>query len=392
MTLAADLPRTDWGRVLLLWAAGLGAAAQYGKVSVIYDQLGAVWPGAGPAVAFAVSLVGAVGVLLGVVAGVLVARIGYVRALIGALWLGAAMSAWQATLPSFGWFLVSRVVEGLSHLPIVVAAPTLIAGLSARRDAGLTMSLWGSFFGMAYAILVFGGLPLARAAGVSGLFAAHALTMAALAIAVQAAVPRRPSRPAAIPGPADLLRHHGRIYGSPWIGAAGIGWLFYTFCYIGLLTLLPPYIAPEWRAPVVGAMPLVSIVVSLTLGVVLLRRHDAVTVGLFGFFAGAAAAGALILWPGSPAICLALAGALGLVQGAGFAAVPQLNAETADRAAAYGAMAQTGNIGNTLGTPVLALVLALAGHAVGMAFAAAVLLIGAAAHIALARARAVSKT
>ena len=58
----------------------------------------------------------------------------------------------------------------------------------------------------------------------------------------------------------------------------------------------------------------------------------------------------------------ALAGALGLVQGASFAAVPQLNATAAHQSQAYGAVAQTGNLGNTLGTPVMLAVLGVAGY------------------------------
>ena len=64
---------TNWRLVWLLWAAGLGAAAQYGKIAVIFDRLDTVYPTAGPALGFAVSLVGAVGIVLGVVAGVFVA-------------------------------------------------------------------------------------------------------------------------------------------------------------------------------------------------------------------------------------------------------------------------------------------------------------------------------
>ena len=70
------MDRTNWILVWLLWGAGLGAAAQYGKISVIFDQLPGVYPTAGAALGFAVSLVGAVGIVLGIVAGVFVARIG----------------------------------------------------------------------------------------------------------------------------------------------------------------------------------------------------------------------------------------------------------------------------------------------------------------------------
>ena len=40
---------TSFLRVFALWAAGLGAAAQYGKMSVIFDLLPDIYPQAGAA-------------------------------------------------------------------------------------------------------------------------------------------------------------------------------------------------------------------------------------------------------------------------------------------------------------------------------------------------------
>ena len=49
---------TRWGLVLVIWAAGLGAAAQYGKISVVFDRMGGLYPLAGGSIAFTVSLGG----------------------------------------------------------------------------------------------------------------------------------------------------------------------------------------------------------------------------------------------------------------------------------------------------------------------------------------------
>jgi nitrate/nitrite transporter NarK len=67
-----------------------------------------------------------------------------------------------------------------------------------------------------------------------------------------------------------------------------------------------------------------------------------------------------------------LSAALGIVQGASFAAIPELNATPEDRARAAGAVAQLGNLGTTTGTPVLAALLAGAGPP-GLALAAVTL-------------------
>ena len=378
------MQKTSWGLVFALWGAGLGAAAQYGKFSVIYDQLPQVYPAAGAALGFVVSVVGFVGIVFGIVAGLLVARIRYRRALLAALWAGAALSVFQAFLPPLPWMLASRMLEGLSHLAIVVAAPTLIAQLAAPKDRGLALTLWGTFFGVAFAILTWGGVPLVLIAGIPALLAAHGLYMAVFAVflarrlkALEVGTP-----PAVSFG--QVLRDHGTIYASPNISAPALGWLFYTFCFVSILTVLPPFLEPAYRAAVMGAIPLVSIIVSMTLGIALLRVMSAVSVVLIGF-AGSALA-MLWLWavPGAPVACIALAGAMGLVQGASFAAVPQLNARPAQQAQANGAMAQMGNLGNTLGTPVMALALGGLGYAALPAVAGGAFVLGGAVHIGLA--------
>jgi len=379
---------TSFLRVFALWAAGLGAAAQYGKMSVIFDLLPGLYPEAGAALGFLVSLVGGVGILLGVVAGLVVARIRYRRALLSALWLGAGISAFQALTPSFGWMLASRLLEGVSHLAIVVAAPTLIAQISAPKDRGFTLTLWGTFFGVAFAILAVAGRPLALSWGLPALFAAHALYMAACAVFLAASLRRLPAEQPQTPfSLSQMVRDHVTIYRSPFLAAPAAGWLFYTFSFVSILTVLPPYLDPALRAPVMAAMPLTSIAVSMTLGVVLLRRMPAVQVVQWGF--GLSALTMVWLWlsPGAPMACIALAAAMGLIQGASFAAVPQLNHGAAAQAQSNGAVAQMGNLGNSIGTPVMALGLATFGASALPLLAGAAFMMGLAIHLLLDAAR-----
>ena len=379
-------PVTSWGLSLALVGSGVGAAAQYGKFSVIFDLLPEVYPSAGTTLGFVVSLVGFVGIVLGVVAGLVVARIGYRRAILGALWVGAAVSFAQAFLPPLAGMLALRVLEGASHLAIAVAAPTLIARLSAPQHRAFCLTLWGTFFGVAFALLAWLGRPLALNAGLPALFAAHGLYMAGFARYLGARL--TPMTGAEVPEPLSLgqvLRDHGKIYRSPHIAAPAAGWLFYTFSFVSILTVLPPYLAPEARGLIMGAMPLMSIAVSMTAGVILLRVMSAVQVVELGFVLCVLCMVWLWMAPGAPLACLALAGAMGLIQGASFAAVPQLNAKPAQQAQANGAMAQMGNIGNTSGTPIMAAALAGMGYSAlpllaGLAFVAGItahLLLGA---------------
>lgn len=113
------------------------------------------------------------------------------------------------------------------------------------------------------------------------------------------------------------------------------------------------------------AMPLVSIAVSLTLGVWLLGRMPAVHLVQAGYAAAILAAfGLWLTWAGplAPGFALGIAASLGIVQGASFAALAQLNPEPEDRAKAAGAIAQLGNLGTTSGTPLLVWAMEKAGH------------------------------
>ncbi|MFZ1480034.1 MAG: MFS transporter, partial [Paracoccaceae bacterium] len=87
-----------------------------------------------------------------------------------------------------------------------------------------------------------------------------------------------------------------------------------------------------------------------------------------------------------------LSAALGIVQGASFAAIPELNATADTRARASGAVAQLGNLGTTTGTPLLAALLAGAGPWALVVAALALCAAGVVAHSVQARRRQLRST
>lgn len=340
--------------VLALWAAGLGAAAQFAKIVVIFPELQAHYGETGAASGYLVSLISVVGMALGMVAGVIAIQLGVRRLLLAGLYLGVAVSAWQATLPGFEWMLASRLLEGVSHLAIVVTAPTLIAQFSAQRHQGKALTLWGSYFGVAFAGIALAAPHIIRITGLGGLSSVHAVYMALCALLLTIVLPKEDRSGAPRwPSLRNILRRHLTAYASPFIAAPALGWLFYTLTFVSMLAILPPMVDPEMRTFVTAAMPLSSIVSSMTIGNILLRYMSAVSVIVTGFSTAIALVLVLlIVGPGSW-LFIALFACLGLVQGATFAAVPELNSSLEDRALANGGIAQTGNIGNALGTPAL---------------------------------------
>ena len=351
--------------VLAVWAAGLGAAAQFGKISVLFATLQGLYAGQGAvALGLVVSVVGMVGLIFGTTAGLMVARIGPKRAIVAGLAMGAAMSALQSLLPSYPLMIASRIVEGVSHLAIVVVGPTLIAEVATNRFRGLAMTLWSSFFGVTYTVLALGAPAVIAWGGAPAVFVGHAGWMAGMAVVLAAVLPRDPpGQPIRDNG--NIIAQHIEIYRSPRLSAPAMGFFCYTFLYVAILTLLPPETPVTHRALIAAGMPLISIAVSLTLGVWLLSRISAVQLVQWGYLAAAPAFVVLALFWGQGAGMLAaglwLSASLGIVQGASFSSIPELNLTANDRARAAGAVAQLGNLGTTTGTPLLAYLLATAG-------------------------------
>ncbi|MGJ8569747.1 MAG: MFS transporter [Hoeflea sp.] len=375
--------------VLALWGAGLGAAAQFAKIVVIFPEMQAHYAETGALSGYLVSLISVMGMVLGLVAGIIAIHIGVRRLLLSGLYLGAAVSAWQATLPGFEWMLASRLLEGVSHLAIVVTAPTLIAQLTTQRHQAMALTLWGTFFGVAFAIIALIAPVIFQSLGLGGLAALHAIYIAAIAVLLTVTLPSE-ARNAAPPRPSlkDIARRHLAVYSSPFIAAPALGWLFYTLTFVSMLTILPSMVDPALRGFVATTMPLASIVSSMTIGNAMLRHLTAVVVIIIGFAIAIALMLVFMITGPDPWLFIAIFAALGLVQGATFAAVPQLNASFPDRALANGGIAQAGNIGNALGTPVM-LAVATTGVAAGLpamligCYAAAIF-----AHLAMARSRA----
>ncbi len=345
-------------RVLVLWLAGLCAAAQFAKVGLFIPELQSLYPETESAIGFLITLISFAGAVLGLIAGMLVGRSGPRIILLTGMILGCLLSLAQSLILPLGMVLISRVLEGASHLAIVVAAPMLIAQHSSDRMRPAAMTLWGSFFGVSFMLTAWLGLPLVEAKGLQALLFAHAILTGITALLVWLVIPKTTlqlhtdthTQPLSL---TSIYQQHKNAWRSPFIAAPASGWLFYTITFVALLAILPGLMQSDQRAFVATTMPMASIASSMTIGIVLLLRFTAVQVLNIGFAISICIAVILMILPNSPVVCISLFAALGLVQGASVAAIPELNPIAAKQALAYGAFAQAGNIGNLCGTPLL---------------------------------------
>ena len=340
-----DAARTDWRLVILLWVAGLLAAAQFAKVSLVLKDVARFFQSDLAGVAPIASVVGVIGIVFGVMAGAFVTRLGARRVILWALIGGGALSLFQAIGLGFTTMMALRIFEGISHLALVVAAPTLMVRVSAPQDHSVVMGLWATFFGVSFAISAVVLPALVALGGLKLVWAVHGVLMLVIAGCLAPFLPKGTRSAVQI----QWVAEHRLIYSSPRLVAPALGFFWHTLMFVALLTFLPAQV-PVWVAVL---LPLLSLVG--TFGAGFLARWIAPDrIAVAGFLATAALA---LIGFGASVPTLLLFVFIGLVPGASFAAIPHFNTAPEDVARAQGAVAQLGNIGTASGTPLYAMAL-----------------------------------
>ncbi|NIY79580.1 MFS transporter [Celeribacter sp. HF31] len=374
--------------IFFLWITGIFAAGQFAKVAVAFPLFRALYPGLGPKLGFLISALSVMGLVFGLFAGMILSRYGFRKLLMLALGLGGALSLFQASQPAFGLMLASRVLEGASHLMIVVAAPTLIGQIAPPRFRNTAMALWSTVFAVAFAVFSWLGLPLAERFGLPVLLMVHGGLLWTMALILSRRLPPVVRRePVAALRLREIMAKHVTAYSSPAIAAPAAGWLFYAMAFVALVTVFPDFVSMDQRGVISGVMPLAALSVSMTLGITLLRFVSPIAVLVSGFSIAAILALCLGLGGGQAWIAVAMIASLGFVQAGSFASIPVLNATHEDQSLANGALAQTGNAGNLIGTPLLLWLVERFGLSGLVGFACVVFCSGALVHLGLARLR-----
>lgn len=361
--------RTRWLPVIVLLACGVAAAMMFAKIATIFVPVRDYFGSNDVLIGLAISLPGLLACVLGVTAGVLVGELGARRVLLTCMAAGAALSLVQGLALPLWLFLLTRVLEGAAHLGVVIAAPVLIIALSAPRQRGLVMAIWGSFFGLAFAIAGWVAPAIAASGGPTLVFIAHGLLMTVLLALAAVLLPRT------IGAPVGAGRLTWRRFGAEHVESyrnlrsflPGSVFVWHTLMYTSLVTFVPLFGRPQDVGILLIWMPLASIVGTLVAGVAVRFIPRPAVIVLTGY--ALVAALTLTLWwaiAGSVdivAIALVLMGFSGLIQGGAFTLIPALSTVPAVNARANGVLTQLGNLGNLLGSPLFAAV--LAGSAVG---------------------------
>ena len=151
MTEAAAAPRTRWGIVWLLFAAGVISAMQIGKVPPALPDL---------RVDLAIGMVGAswiaaiftvLGAMIGIGAGAVSDRLGHRNIVIGSIVCVGLGSLLGAMTDSLSLLLLTRVLEGAGYIGILVSVPSFTVEASRREDYDFTLGIITPFLPFGFA-------------------------------------------------------------------------------------------------------------------------------------------------------------------------------------------------------------------------------------------------
>lgn len=387
--------QTDWGVIAVLFIAGLVAAMQFGKVAPVMSDVQATFELGLVGAGFAVSVLGLIGLVFGVAAGAVVAAIGLKRALLIALFGGALMAALGAIAPNGTIYLASRLAEGFSHLLVVVAAPALMMAHSNRKDMPFVLAIWGCFFGFGFGLMSLVAPAIVNFGGWRALMGIHAVAVGITGIALVLVLARSGYSEDTFPLPkfSGLVAAHEKLYrsGAPLLLA--VLFAAYTLPFLAVLTFLGRYLVEVqgWSASATGSfiagMTLVNLAATLSAGA-LVRGGITLRLAMIVSFLALAASVAVIFLSGlgDSVIIVATIVAMivfGLMPGFVFVTVPSVAPDASSAAMTYGGIAQFGNLGTFLGTPMFAFAYGMAGWQGGVMFIGLVCIAGIAATLAL---------
>ncbi len=350
---------TDWGRITLVYAAGILGAMQTGLIAPLVPDLER---DLGVSLAFMgwmLSVVTGISAVLGTFAGGWSERMGHMRAIKGGLVVMAAVGVAGALTDTGPGLLAGRVVLGFGYLAVVVAGPPAVMRLARPRDLGFALALWGAFVPVGIALaegLV--GVFLDRL-GWRGLFWGNAAILAAAAVVALAVL--KDDRPTAARA---AMAPVWTVFGMKGPLLLMLAFGSFTFTFMILAGMVPAYLH-EGRGVAAGDAGSIVAVATLfgipgTLGAGFLIRRGAAParLALVGLVVPAIASIVLFL-PGLPVSAMTLATVVaflagGMIPAATYALLPLVAPDPRDFAPVNGLLTQIGSAGTLLGPPLFA--------------------------------------
>ncbi len=364
-------PHTPWQTIALLYLAGALAALQYAKVPLMLPGLMLQTPMSPVQQAFVLSIIGIVGAIAGTFAGAVCQAVGLRRTLVFGLVVGIAGALLPLVASAYPMLLLARAIESVAHMAIVVSVPTLMLSLCSPADRPRVMAMWSCYFTVTFISAALIAPAVLHAAGWKGLAALHAALMAVVGLLCW----RLPHNEAASDGylklsVQNILKAQWRLLRQGKLLAVPATFFGYTLLFVALVSVLPRLLAstPAQTTQLAMALPCASLVGTLL-------SMAALSKGMAGY--------RIVAWS---ALCIVLAGVslvflpkeslvtlgmviitfilLGTLPAGVVSSMPALfTPGDADVTLVNGGLVQFGNLGNFVGSPILAALLVQFGWA-----------------------------
>lgn len=347
--------KTQFGLALFLLLGGIISSAQLGKAIVAMPLLENEMTLGITIISIIIATFATLGATLGMGAGLFARRLGPRRSLVSGMLVMAAGSVLGALSPSPPLLVLSRILEGLGFLGVVVVVPNLLQSVATGRNRQLFTGLWGTFMPTGTALMLLLG-PVLPTFGWRNLWWTQALVTLAYAGAAMLLVAK--DAPAQMAQGEGFLASARRVLANPSgvLLAAAFG--LYAFLYFIFAGFLPLILVGQLGLPIASASLFTAAAVAANAignicAGILSRAGAPLWLNMAIAFAAYAVASPLVYSIGLPAAWIAVAtglamGVAGLLPGSVFASVPRAVAPDLVTPT-IGLVQQTSNIGQFAG-------------------------------------------
>ena len=361
--------KSNWLVVFVAVGAGVTAASFLGKappaIPLIRAELDLDLVSAG----WVVSIVAAMSMAVGMMAGLIADIIGHRRLLmigLAILALGGGAGAFAET-PVF--LLVTRFIEGVGYISVIVSAPSLIITSTLERHRHLALGIWGVFMptGIALAMLV--SPLLIGSFGWRGLWMGLAIFSALLIFVIRAANP--PPRKKTANDRPPVMTSIRLVLAKPGPVLLALGFGLYAANWTSIMMWLPSFLVEQRAMSIAAATMLGALIVAINIpgnvfgGVVLhhgAKRWQVIAVvhAIVGISAIGIFSNSVPDW-GRVVLCLVFSFVGGHLPAACFASVPIHAPSRHQLSMISGMLMQGSNTGNFFGPVVLAAIVTAVG-------------------------------
>lgn len=367
-----SLVQTRWRTIAIALGAGIVAAAHIGVVPAAIPALRAELGINLVMAGWVVSTFSATTVASGILVGVLADRIGYRRLLLvglASLVIGAFMGSLARSEVQL---LVSRLIEGIGFITILVSAPSIIAEAAAPEDRRFALGLWGTYMPTGLALGMVMAPPILSAWGWHAVWQASAV-LSLLWLVLVAFALRVPPSASATAGTGTWLEDVRRTLAQRGIWLLAIFFMFYAAQWMALMVWLPTFLVEERHVSVSWAALMTIAVVAVNcpgnvFGAWLLNRNVprwillagssvVVFICAFGIFIGG-----LVPDAARYGLCLFFSFLTGVCPAAILSGAAVFRPSPRQTGATNGFLIQGSNLGQLLGPPVMAALVSFRGN------------------------------